>query len=130
MPNAENLKPFKGGDDDRRNIAGRPPGTKNRSTIARKILEMKALYSDVDFKRLKELYPELEKSMTVEEMCTIIQVDKAIKDKDTTAYRALMDSAYGAPKHEVENMNVNYNSKLSLSKEEVNAISKMLEDEV
>jgi len=28
-----------------------------------------------------------------------------MKDKDTNAYKALMDSAYGAPKQEIDNKN-------------------------
>jgi len=40
--------------------------------------------------------------MTIEEMGTIIQADKMIRSKDSIAYRALMDSAYGAPKQEME----------------------------
>lgn len=100
MPNPENLKPFKPGIDERRSD-GRPLGSKNRSTIARKILEMKALYKDDALEELQKQYPEITKDTTVEEMMTIIQVDRAIKDQDPVSYKALLDSAYGAPKQEV-----------------------------
>lgn len=100
MPNPENLKPFKPGIDERRSD-GRPLGSKNRSTIARKILEMKALYKDDALEELQKQYPEITKDTTVEEMMTIIQVDRAIKDQDPVSYKALLDSAYGAPKSEM-----------------------------
>lgn len=102
MANIENLKPFVNGDDPRRNIKGRFEGSKNRSTIARKILEMKALYKDDALEELQKQYPEITKDTTVEEMMTIIQVDRAIKDQDPVSYKALLDSAYGAPKQEVD----------------------------
>ena len=54
---------------------------------------------------LKKQYPDIEKSMTVEEIATIIQMDKAIKTHDTNAYKAVLDSAYGAPKQEIDNNN-------------------------
>ena len=43
-----------------------------------------------------ETYPDLPKFADVEFIATIQQVDKAIRGKDTQAYKALMDSAYGA----------------------------------
>jgi len=96
----DNLKPFKPGESG--NPAGKPVGAKNRSTIARKILEMKALYKDDALEELQKQYPEITKDTTVEEMMTIIQVDRAIKDQDPVSYKALLDSAYGAPKQEVD----------------------------
>jgi hypothetical protein len=84
------------------NLNGRPVGTKNRSTIAKKVLEMTAIYPDKVFEQLQKQYPEITKSMTIEEMGTIIQADKMIRQKDTVAYRAILDSAYGAPKQEVD----------------------------
>lgn len=98
MANEENLKPFKEGEAWTGNKEGRPPGTKNRSTIARKILEMRAIFPKAKFDKLKEIYPELTENMTVEEVMTIIQIDNAVDKADDKSYRAIMDSAYGAPK--------------------------------
>jgi len=99
-PNAiDNLKPFQKGQSG--NPEGKIPGTKNRSTIARKILEMKALYKDDALSKLQEQYPEITKDTTVEEMMTIIQVNRAIMSEDPNSYKAVLDSAYGSPKQEV-----------------------------
>ena len=84
------------------NRTGRPKGSKNRTTIVRMILEQDASFPEKVFKRLKEIYPNIEKQMSVEEIMTIIQAKKAITKGDTQAYKALMDSGYGFPKHEFE----------------------------
>jgi len=98
MANPENLK-GKGFDANPNNInkGGRPVGSRNRSTIAR---EMLALMS----KQINPITDE-EEELTHEEIITLAQVHKAMKDKDTNAYKALMDSAYGAPKQEIDNKN-------------------------
>lgn len=100
--NDENLKPhfFKPGESG--NPAGKPPGTKNRSTIARKVLEMRGLLSKERMKELKEKFPEITDSMTVEEIMTIVMAEGAIMGDDKS-YKAVMDSAYGAPKQETSN---------------------------
>lgn len=102
MPNPENLigKGFKPGESG--NPDGRPVGAKNRSTIARKVLEMTALYKDEAFRKLQEQYPGITKDTTVEEMMTIVMANKAITEADHNAYKALQDSAYGAPKAEID----------------------------
>ena len=100
MANNENLKPFVAGDDPRRNLDGRPEGSKNRATIAKQILEMVAIVPDDVFETLKSVYPDIAKKMTAEEVATIVMVGSAIKG-DVNAYKAVMDSAYGAPKQEV-----------------------------
>lgn len=99
--NIENLTPFKPGQSG--NPAGKVPGTKNRSTIARKILEMKSIWNADTFKDLQERYPEITKESTAEEIMTIVQLDNAVQKKDANSYKALMDSAYGAPKQETSN---------------------------
>lgn len=81
---------------------GRPLGVKNRSTIARKILSMSAIMPDETFAQLKESFPDIEQRMTTEEIATIVMLGAAIAKKDVNAYKAIMDSAYGAPKQEVE----------------------------
>lgn len=101
MPNPENLigKGFKPGESG--NPDGRPVGAKNRSTIARKVLEMKALFNADTFEKLQEQFPEITKESTAEEIMTIIQVSNAVSGCDK-AYKAVMDSAYGAPKQELD----------------------------
>lgn len=99
--NDENLKPhfFKPGESG--NPAGKPPGTKNRSTIARKILEMRSILPKDRMEALKVKFPEIADNMSVEEIMTIVMAEGAISGDDK-AYKALMDSAYGAPKQEVD----------------------------
>lgn len=94
----EGAKPFEPGKSG--NPAGKPPGIKNRSTIARKVLEMRGLLSDEKMDKLKEKFPDIHDKMTVEEIMTVVMADNAIAGDDKH-YKALMDSAYGAPKQEV-----------------------------
>lgn len=82
---------------------GRPLGSKSRSTIARKVLEMTALLPNQTLEKLKEVYPEIGDKLTAEEIATIVMVGNAISKGDVNAYKAVMDSAYGAPKVEVKN---------------------------
>lgn len=100
MANPENIIPPKKGEV--RNPNGRPKGSKNRSTTARRILEMTASLPSKSYNALLKVFPDLDKKLSVEEVITLMQVAKAITDKDTGAYKTLMDSAYGAPKQEVE----------------------------
>lgn len=83
--------PFKPGQSG--NPAGRPKGSRNRSTIIRKWLEV------LD-KGKNPFTGELE-DMDIEDKMTLSQLSKAIEG-DTQAYKALMDSAYGQPKQEIE----------------------------
>jgi len=100
MPNPENLTPFS--KDYQPERQGRPKGVKNRSTIVRQILEMKGVIPAEAFDKLKGIFPELKNDITVEEIMTIQQVNKAIKKADTNAYSKLMDSAYGLPKQTID----------------------------
>jgi len=97
MANEENLNPqWKKGESG--NPAGRPKGSPNRSTVARKWLAL----------MLKEVNPltgDLEE-MSVEDLMTAKIMKKIFDDKDTNAYKAIMDSAFGAPKQEVEQTNI------------------------
>ena len=94
MPNPENLigKGFLPGESGNPN--GRPIGSKNRSTIARKWLEL-------ELSAKNPLTGEMEK-LSQEDILTLTQIKKAQVESDTNAYKAVMDSAYGAPKNEVE----------------------------
>ena len=79
MPNLENLKPFKKGEVANPN--GRPKGKRNRSTILKELLDM----NDQELKMHQA------------------QIEKAIELKDTNAYKAVLDSAYGAPVQQIDN---------------------------
>lgn len=95
----EGATPFEKGVSGNPN--GRPPGV-SRSTIAKRILEMSCLLPEEIFEKVKAIYPEIEQRMSAEEMATIVQITNAISKGDTNAYKAIMDSAYGAPKQEIE----------------------------
>lgn len=82
----ENLIPIQKGEV--RNPKGRPKGSRNRSTIIREILEL-----------VNETGKDNEYSINM------AQVEKALNG-DTLAYKAIMDSAYGAPKQEIEQTNI------------------------
>lgn len=92
--NDENIKKHEFGKGESGNPKGKPKGSRNRSTIAR---EMLALMS-----KQKNPITGEDEELTHEEIITLAQVSKAMKDQDTNAYKALMDSAYGAPKQEID----------------------------
>ena len=94
MANEENLKPVQLGEI--RNPNGRPKGAKNRSTIARKWLEVN--------QSLKNPLTGENETMSQEDLMTLALIKKA-RDGDTNAYKALMDSGYGAPIQQIEQTN-------------------------
>jgi hypothetical protein len=82
MANEQNLRPaWKKGETPNPN--GRPKGRRNRSTILKELLDM-------DDNELK---------------MHLAQINKAIKKEDTNAYKAVLDSAYGAPVQQIEQTN-------------------------
>jgi hypothetical protein len=87
MANEKNLKPFEKGNNANPN--GRPKGSKNRSTIIKELLEFASSQKNV-------LTGEQE-TLTQEQAITLAMLVKAGKG-DVNAYKALMDSCYGAPK--------------------------------
>lgn len=91
MANEENLKPFKKGESG--NPKGRPKGSKNRSTIAKRWLGS-------DQKYMNPITGE-EEILTQEDIITLAQIKKA-REGDTHAYKALEDSAYGAPIQQID----------------------------
>ncbi len=98
MANEKNLMPpAKKGEV--RNPNGRKPGTKNRTTIVRQIMEMTGVLPDTILANLTARYPAMKGKLSIEEIITIQQIDKAIMQQDTAAYKAVMDSAYGTPKN-------------------------------
>lgn len=70
------------------NPNGRPKGAKNRSTIARYWLEVN--------QNLKNPLTGDTETMSQEDLMTLALIKKA-RDGDVNAYKALMDSSYGAP---------------------------------
>lgn len=86
-----NLKPFEKGESGNPN--GRPKGSKNRSTIARKWLEVN--------QSLKNPLTGESETMSQEDLMTLALIKKA-REGDVSAYKALMDSGYGAPVQQIE----------------------------
>lgn len=86
----EDLIPFKKGQSG--NPKGRPKGSLNRSTIAKKWLEVLSQ---------EELEDGEVKWLSNEEAMTLSLIKKA-RNGDVNAYKALMDSAYGTAKDTVD----------------------------
>jgi len=99
MANEQNLKSFKKGQSGNPN--GRPKGSLNRSTIAKKWLEVLSQ---------EELEDGEVKWLSNEEAMTLSLIKKA-RNGDVNAYKALMDSAYGTAKDTVD---INSNEKRSI----------------
>jgi hypothetical protein len=92
MANEENLKPaWQKGESG--NPAGKPKGAKNRSTIARQWLETT--------QKAKNPITGIEEILTQEDLGTLAMVKK-MREGDVSAYKALMDSGYGAPLQQIE----------------------------
>jgi hypothetical protein len=91
MSNTDNLKSWSKGESG--NPKGRPKGAKNRSTIARKWLEIN--------QSLKNPLTGESETMSQEDLMTLALIKKA-REGDVSAYKALMDSGYGAPLQQVE----------------------------
>ena len=93
MGNEENIKKheFKKGQSG--NPKGRPVGTKNRSTIAKKWLEVN--------KKGKNPITGEDEDLTQEDIITLALIRKAMNG-DVNAYKALMDSGYGTAKDTVD----------------------------
>lgn len=84
------------------NPAGKPKGSQSRATIAKKVLSMSINTPKDILDSFKEEYPDLPKKITIEEAMTLAIAKKALKKGDYLRYKTIMDSAYGAPKQEVE----------------------------
>jgi len=96
MNKKDNLKPnWEQGESGNPN--GRPKGSKNRSTIAKKWLEVN--------QNLKNPITGTEETMSQEDLMTLALIKKA-RDGDVNAYKALMDSGYGAPIQQIEQTNI------------------------
>ena len=86
MANEGNLTPFSKDYQPENN--GRPKGSKNRSTIAKYWLEVN--------QSLKNPLTGVSETMSQEDLMTLALIKKA-REGDVNAYKALMDSGYGAP---------------------------------
>jgi len=96
MSKEDNLKPaWSKGESGNPN--GRPKGSKNRSTIARKWLEVN--------QSLKNPITGENETMSQEDLMTLALIKKA-REGDVNAYKALMDSGYGAPVQQIEQTNI------------------------
>jgi len=96
MNKKDNLKPnWEQGESGNPN--GRPKGSKNRSTIAKYWLEVN--------QNLKNPITGTEETMSQEDLMTLALIKKA-RDGDVNAYKALMDSGYGAPIQQIEQTNI------------------------
>jgi hypothetical protein len=96
---AKNLTPFSSTHQPEN--PGRKKGSKNRSTIARMILDLSVKVPDVLFETLQEIYPDISKNLSVEEIMVYSQVHRAIFKSDTAAFRAVLDTAYGTTNREI-----------------------------
>ena len=91
MANEENLKSWKKGQSG--NPKGRPKGSLNRSTIARKWLQTSS-------KILNPISGQ-EETLTQEDIGTLALIKK-LRQGDVQAYKALLDSSYGQPKETID----------------------------
>jgi hypothetical protein len=97
------------------NPNGRPKGSKNRSTIARQWLEVN--------QNLKNPLTGDNENMSQEDLMTLALIKKA-REGDVQAYRALMDSGYGAPVQQIEQTN----TEIDLSSFSTDEIKDLLND--
>jgi len=91
MANEENLIPYQKGQSGNPN--GRPKGSKNRSTIAKKWLQV--------IQQTENPLTLESEELSQEDLITLALLKKAANG-DVNAYKALMDSGYGSPVQQVE----------------------------
>jgi hypothetical protein len=97
MPNKENITKHEFNKGESGNPNGRPKGSRNRSTIARLWLETT--------QKAKNPITGVEETLSQEDLGTLAMVKK-MRDGDVSAYKALMDSGYGAPVQQIEQTNI------------------------
>lgn len=102
MANIDNLKPFKKGEDERRNITGANAGSKHRRTKALSVLEMVAAMPDAQLNELKKLLPNITKNMSIEEIGYLRNAYRWIMEGNDIAGKNLLDSAYGYPTQDID----------------------------
>jgi hypothetical protein len=95
MANEENLIRYKKGQSG--NPKGRPKGSKNRSSVARKWLALE--------QNKNNPITDVEEILSQEDLMTLALIKKA-REGDATSYQKLLDSAYGAPVQQIEQTNI------------------------
>ncbi len=95
MANEENLIRYEKGQSG--NPKGRPKGSKNRSSVARKWLALE--------QNKNNPITDVKETLSQEDLMTLALIKKA-RDGDATAYQKLLDSAYGAPVQQIEQTNI------------------------
>lgn len=96
------------------NPSGRPKGSKSRSAIVKYWLEATQKYSNPITNKLELL--------ELADIITLAQIEKA-KEGDTSAYKELMDSAYGKV-----DQNVNLNADINTSKVDIDYTKLSIEE--
>ncbi len=86
MANFENIEKHKFKKGESGNPAGRPVGSRNRSTIVREWLEVK--------KQTRNPITEQDEELQVQDMMVLSMIGRALKG-DVNAFKELMDSGYG-----------------------------------
>ena len=115
MAGYKDIQP-KWGKGESGNPNGRPKGSKNRSTIARYWLQME--------QKEKNPLDNTTSTMSQEDLMTLALIKKA-REGDVNAYKALMDSGYGAPVQQVEQTQTN----IDLSGLSTDEIKDLLKDD-
>ncbi len=96
----QNLEPCKPGETANPN--GRPKGVKNRSTVIKNIIETDISTPEELEQMIEDMDGRPPKSLSFEDLMVWMQVIKAVKEKDTKAFKAIMDGRYGKPNQSVE----------------------------
>lgn len=86
MPNPKNIEKHKFEKGESGNPNGRPKGARNRSTIAKQWLEVS--------QKIKNPITGKEEKLEQQDIMTLALIKKA-RNGDVSAYKELMDSAYG-----------------------------------
>ena len=94
------MPPWKPGESG--NPDGYTKGKRNRSTVAREIANTVLTVPDKAYAKLTELYPDMPKKQQVETLMMWQQALKAIAERDTKAFMAIMDCLYGKPSQGIE----------------------------
>lgn len=96
MPKVNNLKNQKKFSKDYQpeNRGRKKKGFRNRSTIIREFLDITIKFTNPLTHKPEEL--------TLEECMHLVQINKAIFQEDSNAYKMILDSAYGSPDKNIE----------------------------
>lgn len=92
--NDQNLKPFKEGEDSRRNLDGRPPG-KSFKTILEKLLDLEASDEEKTDEEIKKMFPD--GRVTKREILMTRLLIRALRDPDSKSMERLMNRVDGKP---------------------------------